>query len=230
MPNALTHPDPRDFGLASFAELLTSRAPMPGEDPHSFDTFRRGLLASLTPATAYECVVAESLVAIEWELLQRRRMREASLRKTISEAILKSAMSCARAIHNAEVDKARDEDWDEFIAAGGDGEEWDDPYPFDQDAAEERVAKLVDEVLSNIATTQAAAHKALTEMGVDLIGLMGAAYAQTFGEAVRHDTKTQELERRRREVRRDYDAILSARPIEHEGNRGDIPDAEVVSQ
>lgn len=230
MHNALTHPDPRDFGLANFADLLSSRAPIPGEEPHSFDTFRRGLLASLRPAIAYECVVAEKLVAIEWELLQRRRMREASLRKTISEAIFKSAMSCARAIHNAEVNEARDEHWDEFIAAGGDGEDWDDPYPFDQDTAEERVAKLVDDVLSSDAAAQAAAHQALTDMGVDLLSLMGAAYADTFGEALRHDAKTQELERRRREVRRDYDTIQRARPIDQEANGGDIPDAEVVSQ
>lgn len=229
MHNALTHPDPRDFGLANFADLLSSRAPIPGEEPHSFDTFRRGLLASLRPAIAYECVVAEKLVAIEWELLQRRRMREASLRMTISEAISGSARSCARAIHNEEVNAARDEDWDKFIAAGGDRDAWKDPYPFDRDATEERVAKLVEDVLSHEATIQAQSHQALTEMGVDLLGLMGAAYAETYGEAVRHDTKTQELERRR-EVRRDYDAIQRARPIEHEGNRGDIPDVEVVSQ
>lgn len=230
MPKALTHPNPQDFGLASFADLLSSRAPIPGEEPQSFATFRSGLLASLTPATAYECVVAENLVAIEWELFQRRRMREASLRKTIGEAITKSAMSCARAIHNAEVNEARDEHWDEFIAAGGDREDWDDPFPFDYDAAEERVAKLVDDVLSIDAATQAAAHQALTEMGVDLLSLMGAAYADTFGEALRHDAKTQELERRRREVRRDYDTIQRARPIDQEVDRGDIPDAEVVSE
>nr|WP_213394996.1 hypothetical protein [Yoonia sp.] len=45
----------------------------------------------------------------------------------------------------------------------------------------------------------------------------------------KHDAKIPELERRRREVRRDYDALQSARPLEHRRADHDIPDAEVIS-
>jgi len=39
--------------------------------------FHAGLTQSLAPATPYEAVLAESLISIEWELLQHRRMHEA---------------------------------------------------------------------------------------------------------------------------------------------------------
>lgn len=229
MSKDLTQPTPSDFGLASFADLLSTRPPIPGEVPGGFDAFRDGLLASLTPLTPYECVVAENLVAIEWELFQRRRMREVVLRKELRKSISKAAMDRASAIHDAAFDPGRDAHWEALTAAGGGERDWKDPHPFDRKAAEARIHTLTDGALSNDLREQAAAYQALTEMGVSLADLMGDAYAEAHGPGQRHDAKSQELERRRREVIRDYAAVQKARPIDHVETAGDIEDAVLVS-
>jgi hypothetical protein len=228
MSKDLTTPDPRDFGLASFADLLSCRPPIPGEEPGGFQALRGGLLASLTPMTPYECVVAESLVAIEWELHQRRRLREHALRKNLSEAVTKAAMSCLQRAHDRAFDEARDAHWEAHKEANGSEGDWKDPHPFDRQSASEQVAAHVEGVLSPDAGRQAEAQRALTELGVPLLDLMGEAYAETHGQAHRHDAKAQELERRRREVLRDYAALQRARPIDHAQTDGNIEDAEIV--
>ena len=48
------------------------------------------------------------------------------------------------------------------------------------------------------------------------IDLMSEAYVSYLSPSGKHDDKVQELERRRRDVRRDYDALQRARPIEGE--------------
>jgi hypothetical protein len=58
---------------------------------------------------------------------------------------------------------------------------------------------------------------------------MGDAYAEHYGPGQRHDAKAQELERRRREVMRDYATIQKARPIDHVKAAGDVEDAVLVS-
>jgi hypothetical protein len=228
MSKDLTTPNPRDFGLASFADLLSSRPPVPGEEPGGFQTLRGGLLASLTPMTPYECVVAESLIAIEWELHQRRRLREHALRKHLTAAITKAAMRRIEALHDDAVEDALDAAWEAHVEAGGDEDDWVDPYPFDRQAASDQVASLVEGILAPDAAQQAETQRALTDLGVPLLDLMGEAYAETHGQATRHDAKAQELERRRREVMRDYAALQRVRPIDHAGSDGDIEDAELV--
>jgi hypothetical protein len=133
MSKDLTTPKPQDFGLASFSDLLSSRPPIPGEQPGGFDALRA-----------------------------------------------------------------------------------------------ERVAELADCILSNDPLSQADAHHALTELGVPLLNMMGSAYAETHDPASRHDAKVQELERRRREVMRDYAALQRARPIDHAQTDADTEDAEIV--
>ena len=86
MPKNLTLPDPTRFGLERFADLLPARDHITGEDPGSFDGFHEGLMQSLAPLTPYEGVIAENLIAIEWELVQHRRMRDVGLRAIIERS------------------------------------------------------------------------------------------------------------------------------------------------
>jgi len=219
MSKDLTLPDPARFGMTSFAELLASRAPILGEEPGSFETFHEGMMRSLTPFTPYECVVAENLVAIEWELYQQRRMRDASLRRTLREAVHKAVMEIERTEHEESIFAAMDR----FIAAGGDEHKWEDPFVFDEEAAEARAADLADRATSSDRDVQAAAEAELVALGLSPPDFMGTAYWETFGPAKRHDAKVQDLERRRREVKRDYDALQKARPVEAE-----VAQAEVI--
>jgi len=53
-------------------------------------------------------------------------------------------------------------------------------------------------------------------MGLDVVELMSDAYRSHKNAVTRHEDKLPDLERRRREVMRDYDALQRARPIEAE--------------
>lgn len=219
MSKDLTPHGPEHFGLSTFAELLSSRTPILGEEPGSFEQFREGLMLSLIPFTPYECVVAENLVAIEWELFQQRRMRDTALRKALRQSVYDAVMSLEEYHH----DKALDAEWQRFIAAGGDEDEWVDPFEFDKAAAEEKADDLAERATSQEPDVQATALNDLVEMGISPVDHMSKAYGMTYGDAPRHDAKVQELERRRREVRRDFDALQKARPID-----AGVEDAEVV--
>lgn len=97
--------------------MLPSRELIVGEDPGSYERFHVGMIAALTPATPYECVIAENLIAIEWELLQHRRMRDASLRHTIHRAICEAVVKQHKAVYETAMEEA----WDQHQEAGGGG-------------------------------------------------------------------------------------------------------------
>lgn len=137
-------------------------------------------------------------------------------------------MSCLQRAHDRAFDGARDAHWEAHKEANGSEGDWRDPHPFDRQAGSERVAALVEGIISPDAGRQAEAQRAMADLGVPLLDLMGEAYAEPHGQAHRHDAKAQELERRRREVMRDYAALQKARPIDHAAPAGDIEDAELV--
>lgn len=179
------------FGLESFADLLPARNPIIGEDAGSFDRFHGAMVASLGPTTPYECVIAENLIAIEWELTQHRRMRDASLRQIIQSAIFDAFVSFRQDEHKRQ----------------SEGE-------FDQKAAEEEAMGLVERALSSDAKVQAEAYGTVYALGMDPVEVMGEAYSTHQRSVTYHDNKLRELEVRRREVRRDYDALQRSRPVE----------------
>lgn len=90
MANDISVLDPKWFDLNTFADMLPARDPIPGEDPGTFADFHSVMMRSLAPATPYEGVIAENLVAIEWEPVQHRRMHDASIRRYIREKIIEA--------------------------------------------------------------------------------------------------------------------------------------------
>lgn len=212
MPSHVALQDPGRFGLESFAQILAARDPILGEDPGSFDTFHDGMMASLAPLTPYECVIAENLVAIEWELLQHRRMRDICIRQPIREAIRKAVIAQHSAAHEAALDAA----FERFIEAGGDENAWDEPFEFDADAAARAGEELAARAVSPDRDAQAKAHGEITALGLQPFELMSEAYNGVTVPIARHEAKIQDLERRRREVKRDFDSLQKARPLEGE--------------
>lgn len=209
MPHDLPTTSPTVLGLESFADLLPTRDPIPGEDPGSFETFHAAMMASLGPATPYECVIAENLVAIEWELAQHRRMRDAGLRDIISKAICKAVVRQKHAEHEA----ALDEDWERHVEDGGDEDDW-EPRRFDREAAEAAGEDLAVRAMSRDLDAQASAYDEVRALGMDPVDIMGEAYRSRNWSVTHHDGKLRELEGRRREVKRDFDALQRARPVE----------------
>ena len=216
MPNDLMPSDPARFGLARFADLLPARDHIVGEDPGSFDGFHEAMMQALAPLTPYEGVIAENLIAIEWELIQHRRMRDAGLRAAIRDAIIKAVFAREKADHEAKLDTH----FDKHTEAGGTQDDWEEPFSFDTDAIRATGAELAAQAISRDPAELTAASKEIKAMGLDVVELMGGAY-RTFTSSVQHhDQKGQELERRRREVKRDFDALQKARPV--------VAEAEVI--
>lgn len=230
MATKLKNREPAEFGLKRFSDLLSSRSALPAEELGNFEALRSGIISSLAPLTPYECVIAESLVTIEWELLQRRRMREVSMKKQIRENFMAAAITKAEATHDAAVDEERDRHWQAFVEDGGSEDEWQDPHPFDNEREWERISVIFDATTCTDPARREDALKAVEDMGLSLEEVIAHAYADAEGDAPRHDAKVQELERRRREVLRDYEAIQRARPIYQGIDRSAVDDAEVVSQ
>lgn len=196
MSKKVSLPDAGKFNLASFAEILPSRAPIIGEDPGSFDVFHEGLMRSLAPLTPYECVIAENLVAIEWELLQRRRMREAAIRRVACAAIEKAVFTHRRTKHMEVLDEARERHHEDEGAEA----DWDELPQFDLEAAEREGADLAARATSSDRTTQQSACEEIAALGMDAVEVMSAAYTSVGSDIREYDLKVQELERRRREV------------------------------
>ncbi|PWK53143.1 hypothetical protein [Silicimonas algicola] len=224
MSRDLTSPSPERFGMTSFADLLPARDPILGEDPGSFRDFHRGMMQSLTPFTPYECVVAENLVAIEWELLQHRRMRDANFRRVIHTSVSDAVLAREEARHEAALDEA----WDKFIAEGGDEDAWKAPFEFDKAAALKMAEGLAARTVSQDPDLQAEAYAEVVALGLHPVELMSAAYLAWPAPASKHDDKIQSLERRRREVKRDYDALQKARPVDVKAIEAEVVEAEVV--
>jgi hypothetical protein len=212
MSNDLTPPDPARFGLANFADLLPARDHIVGEDPGSFDGFHDGMMRSLAPITPYECVVAENLIAIEWELVQHRRMRDVGLRQRIRETIQAAVVDRQMQLYES----GRDTAWDAHVAAGGSEDDWESPTRFDRDAASAEGEYLAKRAVSKDLSTQQQAYAEIGDLGLAPVELMGEAYRSNDRSIFIHDQKLPDLERRRREVKRDFDMLQRARPVESE--------------
>ena len=209
MATDLTPPDPARFNLASFADLLPSRAPIIGEDPRSFAGFHNGMMQSLLPMTPYEGVIAENLIAIEWELLQHRHMRDAGLRRMVRDRVSKAVVKREEAAYDARLDEA----WDAHEAEGGTEGDWEDPLAFDEEAARAAGQTLAQNAVSRDPDTFQAACAEIEGLGLDVVDLMSRAYRSFEASVTKHEDKLPGLERRRREVMRDFDALQRARPI-----------------
>ncbi|MFD1196039.1 hypothetical protein ACFQ3C_15300 [Seohaeicola saemankumensis] len=203
-------PDPGRFNLTSFADILPGRDQIIGEEPGSFLAFHTALTQDLAPTTPYECVVAENLVSIEWELLLQRRMRETGLRDIIRDEICKAVAAYLQYEHEVGVD----EQWDAHIRAGGTKQDWQPPDDFDEEDALAAGLALADRAISDDIQTRIAAHQEIASLGLEPFDLMKEAYRSSRSSVTDHDSKVQQLEKRRREVKRDYDLLQRARPIQ----------------
>lgn len=190
MTTAMTKPDPAQFNLQSFADILSKRSAMAGEDLGAFDDFHDGMIQSLAPTTAYECVIAENLISIEWDLMQHQRMRDDCLQQITRKAISEAVLAFLKELHGTRPKKK----WDE-VAALAEG------------------AGLADRAISRDRTIQTKAFDEITALGMDPLQLMSQTYRTSGFGVSHHETEIRQLERRRRNVKREYDALQKIRPL-----------------
>lgn len=222
--NSVSAPDPGRFNLTSFADILPRRDPIVGEDPGSFSMFHAGMTQSLAPATPYECVVAESLICIEWELLQLRRMRDAALRETIREQICEAFVIAHETIHQHFLTQ----NLEDHLSGGGTKEDWEPPEDFDADAAEEAGQDLATRASSHDPQVQAEAYEEIEALGITPLDLMLMAYHGERDSLDDQDARIRDREQRRHEMMRDFDRLQSARRIASAVEDAEVIEAEVI--
>jgi hypothetical protein len=59
-----------------------------------------------------------------------------------------------------------------------------------------------------------AANVTIRDLGRDPLSLMSEAYRTYESSVTQHEDRLRDLEKRRREVRRDYDLLQNARPLD----------------
>ena len=136
-------------------------------------------------------------------------MRDAGLRKSIRDEIRNAVISLEWETYNEE----RDASWEAHEAAGGDEYNWDEPW-YDREAAHAKADKFAERCRYADTEGMIKVSQQLQKMGMDAIESMGNTYRSAAPLVTHHEEKLQELERRQREVKRDFDALQSARPVE----------------
>ncbi len=63
--------------IEEFADILPALPIMPDENPEDFEVFQAGLLNELAPITPYQNIIAQNIIANEWEMFRLRRWRKA---------------------------------------------------------------------------------------------------------------------------------------------------------
>jgi hypothetical protein len=211
-----TTPDPQDFGLATFGEMLWRRVALPGEEPGSFELFREGITRDLEPMTPYEAVIADHLVMVEWEIREQRRMRDAAIRARMLEAARELVLGVREREHQAA--------WGAMPNALSDGsveksKAADESEPFDVDAAHSEGDALARRLGSGDPDELAQADRILASLGTSRIELMAAVWQTMSALIDQHEEMIRDLERRRREVQKDLEQLQRKRPFEGTASR-----------
>lgn len=216
MPDDLPTSAPRAFGLSSFAELLAPRDPVLGEDPGTYEAVHAGLMATLSPLSPYECLIAENLISIEWELVQHRKLRDDLHRREVMSKVFEALVGIKREEHEWQ----NDQDWKEHVKRGGTEDDWDGEPEFDLSSAEEFAGDLVDRATSIHMSERFQAWAEMQELDANFTEISSAAYFpknyQLKDQLAKHDASIAALEKRRREVMRDYETLQRVRPIEEQ--------------
>jgi len=100
------------------------------------------------------------------------------------------------------------------VEAGGGEDDWEEDTEFDKEAARAAGEALAARAMSADPEAQTRAYEEVSALGMDPVEIMGEAYRSRDQSVTHHDNRLRELEGRRREVKRDFDALQRARPVE----------------
>ena len=198
---------PAAFGLQSFAEIFARPEPVIGEWPRHFERFRAELMEDLAPRTPYECVMAEKLVELEWEIVRHRFMREAGLNRIVRNAIVAAVVAKERAEYDRDVERSQDR----WSAAGRDPDDRENAMLWDEELERAKGQALAAEAASRDPSVQIEAYRKIAELGMDPMDLLGEAYRSDGGRIAQHDERIRSLERRAREAKYDLERLQDAR-------------------
>ena len=196
-----------NLGQLSLNTLLPERPAIVGEFSLAYEAYRQVTVADLAPVTQYEYIKALQLVDLNWSILKL----EASAHAELSH-------STEGELHNLledklfrDADRAFDEEYDAFIEAGGDEDDFEGLI--DRQKIERDATNIVEGLKSQEPAKREAATARAISLGVDpRLVLSGQMLGNR--QYQRHEGALPDLEKRVRLMSAEYRELQRARPIE----------------
>ena len=214
MPKQSQTPTLNSTAARNFAELVAKRPVIFGEDPGAYQTFHAHLIKTLKPQDPYECVLADELVNLCWTINQTRHQITSLLRSNLTDRIY----NAARQQFEEQFELELQQEQEAHIKAGGQFFTFKPTKkrtPDEWDARAEDLAERATSINTDVAIK---ADAELRTMGVDPSMIMHDAFFEP-GKTHRFERleeRQRALERRRRELQRDYERLQDRRPIDAE--------------
>ncbi len=169
--------------LVQWRDLIPRLQLTADEDPAEFESIRNALIADLDPGTPYETMLAENLVALEWESFRHRRLREGLLLSALRQEVVGKLGQVGRnGISLPEQDRVSAE----FTA-------------------------LLDAVSKDEGGRRSKFEKDLKSANTTLTELVALAYSRAGDALAAHETRLAQLELRRRRLLQDFKALKQVR-------------------
>lgn len=196
-----------NLGQLSLNTLLPERPAIVGEFSLAYEAYRQVTVADLAPVTQYEYIKALQLVDLNWSILKL----EASAHAELSH-------STEGELHNLledklfrDADRAFDEEYDAFIEAGGDEDDFEGLI--DRQKIERDATNIVEGLKSQEPAKREAATARAISLGVDpRLVLSGQMLGNR--QYQRHEGALPDLEKRVRLMSAGYHELQRTRPIE----------------
>ena len=195
-----------NLGQLSINDLLPERPTVVGEFSPAYEAFRQMTVADLAPMTQYEYIQALQLVDLNWSIMQLK----ASARAELSSATETKLRELLKQKFRAVAEDAFDLEYDQFIEAGGDEDEFEgriDPQQIEGDVAD---------LMAGLTSADPAAREAATaraiSLGVDP-RLVLSGQILNSREYRRHGEALPDLEKRVRLLSAEYRELQRARPV-----------------
>ena len=203
----LNSSDRDPLGQIALNTLLPERQALVGEFSPAYEAYRQVTVADLAPVTQYEYIQALQLVDLNWSILQLKASAHAELSHSTEEEL-----------HNLlerklfrEADRAFDLEYDAFIEAGGDEDDFEGSI--DRQKIERDASDIVEGLKSQEPAKREAATARAISLGVDpRLVLSGQMLGNR--QYQRHEGALPDLEKRVRLMSAEYRELQRARPIE----------------
>ena len=205
--HSLNSSGPGNLGQLSINDLLPERPAIVGEFSPAYEAFKKMTVADLAPMTQYEYIQALQLVDLNWSIMQLK----ASARVELSSATEAKVRELHTKKFRAVAEDALDLEYDEFIEAGGDEDEFEGCI--DTQQIEGDVTALMAGLTSADHTACEAATARAISLGVDP-RLVLSGQILNSREYRRHGEALPDLEKRVRLLSAEYRELQRARPIE----------------
>ena len=201
-------------GITNFAELVARRPAIFGEDPGSYEMFQAQLIQTLAPVDQYEYALAAEIVDISWEIIQARHVKTTQMRITLTDKIYEAVKEHFK----DEYGRQFNAEWEAHEAAGGGEDSFKATAKYDPGTWSEQADDLAERATTLDKITATQAHSELLALGIDPSVILYEAYfdPSTRNKLDRLEERQKILERRRRELERDFRRLQDRRPIEGE--------------